>query len=92
MNVYSSRKTSSGYEHTGQLIQPSGFESLLSVLTYVPLDEFSAAGQLNHLINLTVIETERIDLSSFRTDSWVQVSMFSGPAPTIINHETILMK
>jgi hypothetical protein len=59
MNVFSARETDSGYERTGQLIQPTGFENLLTVLKFIPLDEFSTVERFNHLISMTVINRHR---------------------------------
>ncbi len=56
MNVVSSGASWTGYERSGQLIQPPGFERLLAVLTYIPLDEFAGSEQLHHLIQMTVAE------------------------------------
>jgi hypothetical protein len=55
MNIYSARESDGVSERTGQLIRPPGFEDLLAVLKFKPLDEFSAANdRLYHLISLTV--------------------------------------
>ena len=54
MNVFAAQETDSGYERTGQLIKPTGFENLLAVIKFIHLDEFSSDGRLNHLISMTV--------------------------------------
>ena len=88
MNAFSSTTSSTEHELYGQLIHPPGFERLLAVLTYIPLDEYASSKQLHHLVKMTVTVPEALwqYQSSYECFSTESVSDKNFGADTTLVH------